>query len=95
MQLIIGLLTVDLYLPGAGNLKEKRMVVKGIKDRIRNKYNVSISEVDFQDKWQRARLGIVQVGTDYNFIQQNMDRVFSVIEGNHEVQVVDYLFEFI
>ncbi len=95
MQMIIGVMTVDLYVPFSGSLKEKRMVVKGLKDKIRNKYNVSISEVEFQDKWQRARLGIVQVGNDYKFIEKNLNAIFQIIESNGALQVLDHTFEFI
>ncbi len=95
MQMIIGVLTVDLYLPACSSLKEKRVVIKGLKDRIRHKFNVSISEVDFQDKWQRGRIGIVQVGNDYSFIQKNMDTIFNLIDGNGSLQIVNHSFEFI
>ncbi len=95
MQLIIGLLTVDIFIPGSTSLKEKRMVVKGLKDKIRHKFNVSIAEVDFTDKWQRSRLAIAQVGNDYGFVQKNIDTVFKIIDSNVSLEVTDHSFEFI
>ncbi|NIV98638.1 DUF503 family protein, partial [Candidatus Saccharibacteria bacterium] len=52
--MIIAVLKVDLYLHGAASLKDKRTIVRGIKDRLNKKFNISLAEIDFQDKWQRA-----------------------------------------
>ncbi|GAB4371215.1 MAG: DUF503 domain-containing protein [Calditrichia bacterium] len=95
MQLIIGLLTVDVYIPGSNSLKEKRVIIKGLKDKVRKKFNVSIAEVDYHEKWQRAKLGIVQVGNDYSFIEKNIDKIFDIIDSNGSLHVVEHTFEFI
>jgi len=95
MQMIIGALTVDVYIQSSASLKEKRIVLKSLKDKVRKKYNVSIAEIDFQDKWQRARLGIVQVGNDYNYIQKNIDAIFNLIESQNSLVIIDHNFEFI
>jgi hypothetical protein len=94
MQLIIGLLTVDLFLPSSGSLKEKRMVIKAIKDKVRHKFNVSIAEVDFLDKWQRARLAVVQVGNSYSFIEKNMTAIFTLIEANGVCEILEHNLEY-
>ena len=94
MQLIIGLMTFDLILPASGSLKEKRMVIKAIKDKIRHKFNVSIAEVDFLDKWQRARLAVVQVGNSYSFIEKNMTAIFTLIEANGICEIVEHNLEY-
>ena len=70
MQMIIGVLTLDIHIQTATSLKEKRMVLKSFKDKIRKKFNVSIAEIDYQDKWQRSKISIVQVGNDYHYIQE-------------------------
>lgn len=95
MQLIVGLLTVDLFLPYSASLKEKRLVIKSIKDKVRNKFNVSIAEVDYQDKWQRAQLGVVQVGNDYIFIEKNMNAIFTLIESNGTAEITQHSLEFL
>ncbi len=95
MQTIIGVLTLDIHIPYSGSLKEKRMVVKSIKDKLHHKFNVSVAEVDFTDKWQRTRLGIVQVGSDYKYIEKNMDIIFNLIDSNDAIEIVDHNFEFI
>ncbi len=61
--MIVALLTVELHLPGAHSLKEKRMVVRRVKDRLK-KFNVAVSEVGHQDLWQRAAIAVVTVSTD-------------------------------
>jgi len=66
---VVGLLSVELHLPGAHSLKEKRMVLRRVKDRLR-KFNVAVSEVEHHDLWQRAALAVVTVSTD----QQHADR---------------------
>jgi hypothetical protein len=59
---IVALLAVELFVPGARSLKDKRMVLRRIKDRLA-KFNVAVAEVDHHDLWQRAALGIVTVST--------------------------------
>ncbi|NOQ96617.1 MAG: DUF503 family protein [Calditrichae bacterium] len=95
MQSIVGLLTLDLFLPYSSSLKEKRLVIKSIKDKVRNKFNVSIAEVDYQDKWQRARLGVVQVANDYGFIEKNMNAVFKLIESNGTAEITQHTLEYL
>ncbi|OLD57720.1 MAG: hypothetical protein AUG12_04130 [Acidobacteria bacterium 13_1_20CM_2_57_8] len=66
----IALLTLDIHLPHAQSLKDKRMVIRRLKDRLRSKFNVSVSEVDHQDLWQRSQMSVVTVGPDESFLQK-------------------------
>ncbi|HHF58000.1 MAG TPA: DUF503 domain-containing protein, partial [candidate division WOR-3 bacterium] len=52
--MLVGVLILDLYIPASNSLKDKRGILKRLKDRIRNKFNVSVSEIDDQDVWRRA-----------------------------------------
>ena len=56
--MFVGTIRVELLIPGCKSLKEKRRVVSSIKNKIKTRYNVSIAEVDFQDKWQRTAIGV-------------------------------------
>jgi len=67
--MVVGLLSVEIHVPGAQSLKDKRMVLRRVKDRLK-KLNVAVSEVDHQDLWQRAALAIVTVSSD----RQHADR---------------------
>ena len=69
-MIVIALLTLDIHIPHAHSLKDKRMVVRSLKDRLRAKFNVSVSEVDHQDLWQRAQVSVVTVGSDERFLQK-------------------------
>jgi len=77
----VGVLVVELYLPGNRSLKEKRRVVKALKERIKNRYNVSVAEVEGHDLYQRASLAVAMVGTDPRGLNGELDRIADRIHG--------------
>ena len=77
--MIVALLTVELHVPGAQSLKDKRMVLRRVKDRLK-KFNVSVSEVEHHDLWQRAGLAIVTVSTDQTHADRELAAVADEIE---------------
>lgn len=93
--MIIGSVEIDLNLPGVNSLKEKRKIVKSLTTRIRNKFNVSIAEVDFNDRHRSARIGAAIVTNDRKFADQVIAGVVSMIESNPEINLVDYQVEII
>lgn len=72
-MIAIALLTLDVHIPHAHSLKDKRMIVRSLKDRLRGKFNVAVSEVDHQDLWQRAQLSVVTVGSDEKFLHKVLE----------------------
>ena len=70
-----------LYLPENHSLKGKRGVVRSIKSRVANKFNVSIAECDDHDNWQQVTLGIVQVGNDRDHVDRSLREVSAFVEG--------------
>jgi uncharacterized protein len=70
----IGLLILDIFLPESHSLKDKRIVIRGLKDRLR-KFNVSIAECDHQDLWQRSTVGIVSISSDHGVLEQTLNAV--------------------
>lgn len=74
--MIVGVLTLDLFFPHARSLKDKRRVLHGFKDRVR-RHNVALAELDFQDKWQRSRLGIVTVNIHQTAVEEVLGRVLA------------------
>ena len=86
----VGLLTIDLHLPGCRSLKGKRRIVRRVIDRIRNRFNVSVAEVDHQDLWQRTTVAVAVVSNDYKFSDSVLTRVVKQVEGDANVQVVEY-----
>ena len=70
--MVIGLLTLDLHFPGARSLKDKRQALRSLETKVRNRHNVAIAEVEHQDLWQRAALGIVAISTTADHVEQQL-----------------------
>jgi uncharacterized protein YlxP (DUF503 family) len=77
--MVVGLLSIELHLSGSRSLKDKRMVLRGIKDRLR-KFNVAVAEVDHHDLWQRAGLGVVTISTTNAHADRELAAVVTEIE---------------
>ena len=86
---------MDIYIPESNSLKEKRSVLKRLKDRIRNKFNVSVAEVDDHDIWRRAKIGIAHVSANGKFSGQELQKVAKFLENDFQVQVLDYEMRFL
>jgi hypothetical protein len=71
----IGVLTLEMQITHSHSLKEKRHVVKSLKDRLRHKYNVAVAEIDYQDRWQRAVVAAVTVSGDRGHAEQVLQSV--------------------
>jgi uncharacterized protein YlxP (DUF503 family) len=85
--MVVGVLKLTLYIPENHSLKGKRGVLKKIKSRVSNTFNVSISECDAQDLWQRTVLGVSQVGTDAGHVDGALRQIVRFIEGLHVAEV--------
>jgi uncharacterized protein YlxP (DUF503 family) len=93
--MVIAILRVVLFIGNANSLKNKRMVLLSLKTRLRNKFNIAISEVDYTDKWQKAALAIVGVGNDNRYVNGQFNKVINFIENFNQVSIVDYELEMI
>ena len=93
--MVIAYAVFDLHLPGCRGLKEKRMIVKSLKTRIRNDFEVSASEVDSQDLLQRARIGVAVVGPEQAPLDALLQHVLRFVEENLDGEILDYKNEFI
>lgn len=71
----IGVLTLELRLETSHSLKDKRQVVKGLKDRLRHKFNVAVAEIDYQDLWQRALVAAVTVSSEQHHAEEMLQAV--------------------
>lgn len=87
--MIVGLLTLDLHIFESHSLKEKRFVVKSLIDRIKNKFNVSVAEVDANDLWQRSVIGIAMVANETQFINKVFENIKNVVYEIHSVELLD------
>jgi uncharacterized protein YlxP (DUF503 family) len=93
--MVIGYALFDLHLPGCRGLKEKRMIVKSLKSRIRNQFEVSAAEVGDQDLLQRSVLGVAAVGPDQQPIDALLQDILRFVENNLDGELLDYRNEFI
>ncbi len=91
--MIVGLLTIDLHIPGANSLKSKRRAIKSLIDRIKNKFNVSVSEVDAQNLWQRSIIGIAYVANETVIINKVFEKIRTQIINTHTVELIDSTIE--
>lgn len=92
--MVVGVCTVTLRIPGNGSLKGKRSVIKSIIARLHQEFNVSIAEVDAQDSWQEAVLGIACVSSDADYGHGLLERAVRWIEANRpDVEILEYHIE--
>ena len=86
---------VELHLPDVGSLKGKRHALKGLKERVRARYEVSVAEVDHHDLWQRATLAIACVSQDARHANEVVTKAIDFIEEHVEGQVIDSFVEIV
>jgi len=90
----IGLLTLEIFLPDSHSLKEKRYVIRSLKDRLR-KFNVSIAECDHQELWQRSTMGIVSISSDHGVLEKTLNAVAEesekILNGSLSNYQIEYL----
>jgi len=93
--MVVGVLRLALLLPENHSLKGKRSVLRTIKSRVQNKFNVSIAECEDHDLWQRALLGVSQVGTDEAHVDRCLREVVRFIEALEVAELAEEKIEFL
>jgi hypothetical protein len=81
--------TVEIHLPDVGSLKGKRHALKGLKDKLRQRFEVSVAEVDHHDSWQRATLAVACVSGDSRHANEVISKAVDFIEAHVEGYVTD------
>ena len=85
-----------MFINNSNSLKTKRMVLHSLKARLRNRFNIAISEVgDDQDKWQKSTLAIVGVQKDKRYLDRKFSQIINFIENFNQASIVDYELEMI
>jgi len=87
--MVIGCSSIKFCLHGNNSLKGKRRVVRAIKDRLKNDFNVSVAEVGDQDVWQSLHIGISAVGSNRPYMDGLMSKVIDVIDRMNLAEIVD------
>ncbi len=93
--MVLAYAVFDLHLPGCRGLKEKRMIVKSLKTRIRNDFQVSAAEVGDQDLLQRARIAVAAVGAEQPPLDALMQHVLQFVEANLDGEILQFRNEFL
>ena len=71
----VGLLTLELHIPDAQSLKDKRQVLRSLKDKLRREFNVAVAELDQQDVWQRSVVGVVTLSNEEKHVKESLQKV--------------------
>lgn len=86
--MIVGLCTVELFIPDGHSLKDKRRVLQSVKTRVRDNFNVSVAEVGEQDLWQKAILGLACVANESAHVNQVLDQAVNLIRAVPTIQLI-------
>ena len=84
---------MDFLIHGARSLKDKRRVIKSLKQQMRNRYNCSVAETDYHDLWQRARIAVVVVSNESRHANAQVNEIARFATGKGGAEMVDYQIE--
>lgn len=93
--MVVGVLTLELHLPEAHSLKDKRQTLRKLKERLRARFNVAVAELDHQDNWQRATVGVVSLSNDNLHLTQLLEAVSTESEKILGGDLVDSHIEYL
>ncbi len=88
--MFVGIVRIELLLGGAASLKDKRSIVRGLKDRIRQRALAAVAEVDHQDLWQRAALGVAVVSGERRQVDELLQSVRRLADGTPGAEIIDW-----
>lgn len=77
----VGLLTLEIYMPDSRSLKDKRQVLRSLKERLRRKFNIAVAELDQQENAQRSHVGIVSISNNAGHLEQSLRTVLNEAEN--------------
>jgi uncharacterized protein len=94
----IAYLTIEIRIEAAHSLKDKRQVLRSMKDRLRNSFNISVAEIDVTDLWQRATIGVVSISASRDYLEglmRNVEREAVRLANNAGAEVVDTFLDYV
>ena len=95
---MIAFLTLDLRIEAAQSLKDKRQVLRSVKDRLRASFNVSVAELDASNIWNAATIGVVSISDSRDYLDglmKNVERTATRIANNHGAEIADSFVEYL
>lgn len=87
--MLVGVISVKLFIPASHSLKDKRRVVKSLITRLQNKFNVSAAEVGELEQWQVAEIGVALISNETKILHQQISRIISFIEVGNEYEIIN------
>jgi uncharacterized protein YlxP (DUF503 family) len=87
--MVVAVAQFTLFIPDNNSLKGKRKVVKSLIEKVRHRFEASVAEVDDNDLWQKATLGVALVGNDARLLTTRLDQINNFIENQHLAEIVD------
>ncbi len=87
--MVVSVIAWELHLDGCSSLKQKRAILRSLKDRLRGRHNVSVAETGHQDAWQRAELTAAVVSSDRRRAQQLISRLDALVASDARVRIID------
>lgn len=88
--MFVGVVRIELHLPAARSLKDKRQVIQSLKERIRHRVHAAVAEVDHQDLWQRAALGVAVVSGEAHQVDEMLQSVRELVRAAHGAELLDW-----
>jgi len=82
--MVVGVLTLEFFLEYSHSLKEKRRFINSFTDRVQHRFNVSVSEIDFQESWQRSKIAVAMVNSQLSLVQQVLDKILEEASASAE-----------
>lgn len=86
--MVLGLLQVEVHLPKAQSLKDKRSVLKSLRDQLRGRFNVAVAELDANEMWQRATVGVSTLGDDRAYVEGLLREVTAWLRASRFVELI-------
>lgn len=88
--MFVGIVRFELHLPGCTSLKDKRSIVRGLKDRLWQRLHAAVAEVEFQDLWQRAAFGVAVVSGESRHVAELLQSVRNLVESTPGADLIDW-----
>lgn len=86
--MVVGVMQVEVLVPGAQSLKDKRSVLKSLRDQLRGRFNVAVAELDSNEKWQRATVGLSALADDRAYVEGLFQQIASWLRSTRLVDII-------
>ena len=89
-QMVICVISVELFIPMSHSLKEKRKQIKSLKERLQSRFNASVAELDFLDEWQRSLLGMTMISNDRRYLEKQQSSIENFILEVRDIELLNF-----